>query len=428
MMAKTFLMALVAFAALAADQPEDSRERIKWVKGAAKRGAESIPALDNYLRHDPDDTVRVEAVRALIAIGGDSTLDPLIHATNDRDSEVQARATDGIVSVYIPGYYKTGFAAGIKRAGAGIKGRFSDDNGLVVEPGTPVKPEAQVAVGKLVKHGTWPEVRANAARAAGILRARQAVPNLREALKSRDTQLLFEALVALEKIRDPEAAPEVTTLVSDLNEKVQVAAIELAGLLQSKQSLPALQRAFRNTASARVRSAALSAIAMIPDESNRAHFDQALADKDDDMRAAAAEGLGRLGRASDIKRLEQAFGAESHMKPRLGLAFALVKLGRLEVSELSPLQYLVNTLNSALYKGIARPLLAELAADKSVRETLYPALERCNAREKIELAGVLAETGDQASLPALERMAGDSDPKVAQASHRGINAIRARNP
>ncbi len=427
-MAKTFLALLVAALAVAGAAQSDPKERIRWVRNSSKHGATSIPALENYIKHDPDDSVRSESVKALIAIGGDQTLNALILAAGDQDSEVQARATDGIVNVYIPGYYKGGFAASLKRAGNGIKGRLSDDTGLAVEPGTPVKPEAQEAVARLVKQGTWPEVKANAARACGILRARQAVPNLRDALKGRDTQLLFEALVALEKIRDPSAAPEVTVLVSDLNEKVQVAAIELAGLLRSRQSLPALQRAFNNSASPRVRATALSAVAIIPDESNRAIFDNAFADKDDDMRAAAAEGFGRIGKAGDIARLERAFDSETHMKPRLSLAFALAKLGRLEISEFSPLQYLINTLNSAAYRGIAHPFLVELAAEKSVREAIYPVLDHCNAREKVELAGVLADSGDKASLPVLERMAGDSDPKVAQASHRGINAIKSRFP
>ena len=59
------------------------------------------------------------------------------------------------------------------------------------------------------------------------------------------------------------------------------------------------------------------------------------------------------------------------MGPRLSLAFALVTLGRRELSEFSPLQYLVNTLNSRIYRDSAEPLLLEVARDPETRAALY---------------------------------------------------------
>ena len=53
---------------------------------------------------DPDRTVRIEAIKAIVKMGGTASLDPLIPATKDADAEVRARATDGIVNVYLPGY------------------------------------------------------------------------------------------------------------------------------------------------------------------------------------------------------------------------------------------------------------------------------------------------------------------------------------
>ena len=41
-------------------------------------------------------------------------------------------------------------------------------------------------------------------------------------------------------------------------------------------------------------------------------------------------------------------------------------LGKLEVSEFSPLQYLVDTLNSSKYSGEAQPLLIEAAREPAV--------------------------------------------------------------
>ncbi len=47
-------------------------------------------------------------------------------------------------------------------------------------------------------------------------------------------------------------------------------------------------------------------------------------------------------------------------------------LGKTEISEFSPLQYLINNLDSAAYKGEAFPFLVELARDAQVRQALYP--------------------------------------------------------
>ena len=69
--------------------------------------------------------------------------------------------------------------------------------------------------------------------------------------------------------------------------------------------------------------------------------------------------------------IEQAWKDEGKTSPRISLAFAMVMLGRNEIAEFSPLQYLVNNLNSSAYKGEALPFLTELARDRSVRSALY---------------------------------------------------------
>ena len=75
--------------------------------------------------------------------------------------------------------------------------------------------------------------RANAARAAGILRARPALPALVDALRSKNSELIFECLVALQKIDDPSAGPSVSFLAHDLDNRVQATALETIGVLHS---------------------------------------------------------------------------------------------------------------------------------------------------------------------------------------------------
>src|SRR5689334_24680763 len=91
----------------------------KDVRNTAKLGSRAIPQLTGYL-DNPDLAVRVETVKALTEIGGAASLDALIKATRDNDSEVQIRATDGMVNFYIPGYVKSGLASKVTRVGASI--------------------------------------------------------------------------------------------------------------------------------------------------------------------------------------------------------------------------------------------------------------------------------------------------------------------
>ena len=154
-----------------------------------------------------------------------------------------------------------------------------------------VRPDAIAALGKLVRSGASMDARANAARAVGILRGKAAVPDLVDAAHSKNSELIYESLIALQKIRDESAGPHVSFLLHDLDAKVQVAAIETMGLLRNKDAVPALTDVLTHSKDAKVKRAALTALAMLPAEKSRAVYMQYLHDKDDRLRAAAAEGL-----------------------------------------------------------------------------------------------------------------------------------------
>src|ERR1700732_5417170 len=89
----------------------------------------------------PDLDVRLEAVKAIVDIGTQASLNPLIKASSDNDADVQIRATDGLVNFYVPGYVKTGLTAPLRRASTSIKGKFTDTNDLVIDPYIEVRPE-----------------------------------------------------------------------------------------------------------------------------------------------------------------------------------------------------------------------------------------------------------------------------------------------
>ncbi|MGA2183453.1 MAG: HEAT repeat domain-containing protein [Bryobacteraceae bacterium] len=428
-------MALLAtlFASLPAtaqEAPADARARAKAVREYGRQGGSAIiPKLAGYLS-DPDLDVRVEAVKAIADIGTQYSLEPLTRALADIDPEIQIRATDGLVNFYLPGYVKTGggLTSSMRRAGSAIKSHFTDTNDRIVDPWIQVRPEVVSGLGKVARGGASMDARANAARAIGILRGRSAIPDLIEALRSKDSQVIHEVLIALQKIRDPSVAPAIAFLLRDLDDRIQATALETAGLLQNRAALPQVREALDHARGTKVRRAALEAIALMPDASVHDVLKTWLTNKDDTLRGSAAEGLGRLKDPSDTPVLEKMFNNETKSGPRLAAAFALAGMGRLDMAALAPLRFLVNNLNMAAWRGVARPYLVELARDPAVRQALYPALalKEATRDEKTGLADVLAASGSADSIPALETLSRDPDPEIAQAGLRALQAVKAR--
>ena len=417
---------LALFAALAFAQ-QDVKQRVRAAHDLGKQGEDSIPKLLPYVS-DPDISVRLETVKSLDDIGGPKTVDPLVRLVNDPDPEIDIRATDGLVNVYMPGYLKTGISGTLQHVGTSIKAKFSDSNDQIIEPYVEVRPEVITALGTLVKKGAGTAARANAARAIGILRGRAAIPDLIEALHSKDDSVMFESLSAIEKIRDPEAAPRISFLIRDLEEKIQIAALTTTGILLNREAAPDVRDALQHARNPKVRKAALGALAMLGTPSDHAIFLSYLTDKDDSLRSAAAEGLGRIKNPADRATLETNFKNEHKMGPRLALAFALASLGNLDTGDFSPLRYLINTLNVRSYQGVALAYDVELARDLKVRLAIYPMLPRATKDEKIQLCTVFARSGDKDSLPYLETLSVDPDKEVATEAIRSLRTLRARLP
>jgi len=422
------LLAVLAFTPHAAGQDTpDPKQRVRAVRELGKQGDEAIAQIAPYVA-DPDLNVRIEAVKALVENGGPKTLDALIRATADNDAEVQIRATDGIVNVYLPGYVKTGLSGTLSRAGTVVKGKFTDTNDQVIDAFVQVRPDAIEAIGKLARGGVGFDSRANAARAIGVLRGRAAIPDLIEALHSKDDKLMYESLVAIQKIGDPAAAPRIAFLLKDLEEKIQIEALETTGLLRNKDAAPDVRDALEHARTTKIRRAALGALAMIADPVDRMVLLNNLKDKDDGVRAAAAEGLGRIANPADREATTQAFNGERGMSPRLSAAFALVALGERDIGRYSPLRYLVNALNQRAWRGVAIAFVIELARDADIRKSIYAMLPDSTKDEKIQISIVLARSGQKDSEPILESLSRDTDPDIAAEGIRGLRTLRARLP
>jgi HEAT repeat protein len=370
-------------------------------------------------------------VKAIVGIGTQYSLEPLVRATHDVDPEIQIKATDGLVNFYLPGYVAKGLGSSFTRTTRLVKGFFNSRNDQVIDAGVLVRDDVCQALGDLAGGSGGLDARANAALAAGILRARPAVPGLEAALRSRDTDLIFEALVALQKIRDTSAGPSVALLSQDLDEKVQTTALETIGVLRSVTSAPNVRRALERAQSAKVRRAALEALAMIGTPEDHAIFRRYTSERDPQLRAAAVEGIGRLRDPEDLTTLEETFNEQNlDERVRLASAFAVVMEGKVETSEFSALRYLVDSLNLKSHNGITRAYLTELLRQREVRTAVQPLIEEPTSTkdEKIVLAQCLAESGAADAVPVVEKLAKDNDPDVSVAATRSLRLLRSLLP
>jgi HEAT repeat protein len=401
-------------------------QTVKQVRAIAKQGPNALPELAQLIKN-PDTQIRTEAVRGIVEIGTPRSLDYLIEATHDVDEGIQIRATDGMVNFYVPGYVAIGVTAKIQRAGTNVKSRFVDRNDQVIDPYVLVRPEVIQAIGALIRVGSSQDSRANAARAVGILRGKLALPDLYEGVRSKDSDVLYESIIALQKIGDPAAGPKIQYLIRDLKDKVQVAAIETSGLLHNMDALPDLRTVLSTTTKPKVKKATLNAIAMLPSPQDRGIYTEFLKDKDDGMRALAAEGFGRLRDPADVPMLQKADEDEPKRSVQISLAFALVMDGKTELgAEQTPLRFLIDQLNQASYHNAAQALLTEAAYDPAIRAQLYTPMEQGTRDEKINLAQILATTGNKDAEPHLEKISRDLDKQVAEEGLRALRNLRAR--
>ena len=420
----TFVALLIGSGLRAQVQDLSHSDPKRRMRAAEKLGdtkdSEYIAPLRKLLK-DPVPEVRGKAVAAIVSIGTQHSLEPLAEASRDSIPEIQFMAVDGMVNFYYPGYVKRGFSASLKKFGSGVKNRFAQPAEIVIDPYVTVSPEVISAVARLITGGVTLESRANAARAAGILRGKAALPQLKEALRSKDSTLIAESVRSIEKIGDTSAGPALTFLLRDLDEKVQLAVVKAVGQLLVNEAVPELVGLVKTSENKKIRRQSLIALAKIPDSAERTTFLLYLRDRDHQMRAAAAEGIGRAGDPQDLKVINEAFTKEKNESARLSMAFASVYLG-----DASQLSYLTDGLNSTFHRMEARPFLVELARKPAVLNRLYQLLTAGTNDQKRHLAYVLSVSGTKESVSHLEKLTHDPEPKVAQAAIQAMNNLQAR--
>lgn len=403
-------------------QDPDPKVREKAAKELGQEdNAANVPILATAVQ-DKDEKVRMTVVKSLIRLGTPASLAPLSKAVQDGIPEIRSLAIDGLVNFYLPGFIDTGFGGFFRNIGSKVGSLFSDVDTAVIA--ADVKPDPDVVHKLAVTINGAPDTntRVRAARAVGILRAQDAVPDLLKAAFSNNVDLIKAALIAFEKIKDTSVGPRLTFLLNYPQKSVQQAAASTLGVLRAEAAIPDLQRLFQNSVDDKdVRAAALDALAFMPNKDSALLFVKYLNDKEKRLRGSSALGLGRLQDPSYVSTLEKAQEIEKDTGVRLALDFALLKNRKME-----SLQELVSNLSSRVHRGEARPYLTELAREKTIRDALRSYLYSKDADIRENLCMVYGASGDSSSIPDLEVLVRDRNADVAQEASRAIRLIRAR--
>jgi HEAT repeat protein len=378
----------------------------------------AVPALISALS-DSSTRVRRQVVVALASIRVTQSLQGLIQATSDSDSEVRWLAVKGIEGYYTGEAPKTGFVSYMERQYRSAKRKFLGGP-IRITPGTGVDPKAVSALDRVMMDTQHPRAAQEATRALGILMARQAVPDLVITAHSPSEDLAREALNSLGKIQDVSAGPRLVDLLNSSNRNIQRDAAVTVGILRTRSAVPKLQALYENGPDKETRQKALQGLAYVGDPVSVPIFIIALSDKEASVRGYAAEGLGRAKDQKTLPDLMRSAPAEKNADARLAMEFAITSLGRNDF-----LSSIVDSLDSGEAES-ARAYLVELAQKPNFLAQLYPYMNSRNDQIRQQLCNVLMYAGDATSIPQLQQLSHDRNSDVAAEALRALSAVRTR--
>ena len=268
-------------------------------KAATKLGEtkslEAVPPLLSAAT-DPDPGVRENVVKSLGLLKDPSAVTMLLTTLQDSDENVRTQSIIALVSLYLDREAEFIVTKVSKKVYKTVN-PFSDQIGK-----DPTVIEAYVKVPRSVIDGIADhlvdpssDIRNDAARSLGVLRAQPAIPKMLDAMKTGNENLKIAILRSLVKIKDPSVDEALMPYLKDANKDVRVETLVTLGLLRSKKALPEMQSIYDQNPDTKLRLIAFQAISMVGDPSSLNLFVQKLKDPDKPYRIAAAEGIARVG-------------------------------------------------------------------------------------------------------------------------------------
>jgi HEAT repeat protein len=379
--------------------------------------------FDDVVRNlrNPEPKVRLAAVRLLREAKYPEAIVPMAALINDPLDPVQLEAIGAELAFFlvqdIPERRRLGFLVEVRNRG-GAPTAF-DLGPLAVWP-RPAPPEVIAALMKAVDDENA-RVRLEAIYGVGLVAngplGAEAEQLLIKALDHYDPAVRAGAARVAGRLGVKAAGDVLIKAVNDSNTEVRYAAMRALGALREERAVSALTEQLNYYGKGEGAWSALDGLARIAHKSSVPVFTERLTDRDQYLRRAAAEGLGRSGDTSAIGALETGAGNDAADMARAAMAYALQKLGRNYIPRL------IEFLDDAKTTLQVQDYLLELGPP--IEKELVPSLQEPDPGIRAAVADVLGQVGGDQSLAVLQNLK-DRDKDVVEAARRAVERIKIR--
>ena len=392
----------------------------------------AVEALAVTATKDEDEGVRAEAIRSLGLIKNFSALGEMLSGLKDPEPEVRRAAIKALVTLYTE--HDIDFITN-RRRGWNLLNPFLDTNDHeIIEPYVNVDPSIISGLGDSARGDHDRENRISAIRALGVLRGRDAIPQLADALNA-DHEVRMDVLRTFIKIGDPAAGAHLIPFFRDSDRSVRTEAMVAAGMLKYRPAVEPLMSVYglgpeKKGPVAKVAGkikgrleylpprdeAALWGLSLIGDTKSEQIFVENLDDRDGDRRQYAVEGLARIGEQRYLDQISRAILTEKNVDVRLAENWAMYKMGKRDA-----IQDVVRRLPTDQGQQAHQYLLeVDSPAD------LYPYIHSGDRAISLDIINILGQIGDRETIAELKPVVEASGRKSADAATVSIKKIEWR--
>lgn len=381
--------------------------------------------FDDVVRNlrNPDPNARMEALKLLGESKYVEAILPIAPLVNDAVDAIQLEAIGTELSFFLVQDVKARKRIALiieTRSGAGRAETAFNAGPLAVWP-RPAPPELIAALLKAVDDENA-KVRIEAIYVLGSIAqaplAQDATQQLTRALDHYDPAIRAAAARVIGRLKVATAGKELIKAVNDSQQPVRFAAMRALGDIGETTAVESLAQQVDHYRKGEGAWSALDALARIAHPSSVPLFKARLVDRDQYIRRAAAEGLGRTGDASELTALVAGAEKDPSEMVRAAMAFALVKIGRDYTG------HLMRMLDDD--KAVAQVAGYLMELGPKVTPELVNRLKDPDAAVRGNAALVLGAVGSKEHIPALEALAQDRDQEIRTAAARAIERIKLR--
>lgn len=381
--------------------------------------------FDDVVRNlrNPDAKIRFNALRLLREAGHVEAIAPMAPLVNDPIDEIQLEAIAALLSFYlvedVPASRRVALLFEVRtpaRAAAAF------ELGPLAAWPRPVPPELITHLLQAVddEHA---RVRLEAIYALGVIArpplALDDAPALIKALDHYDPAIRAGAARVAGRLHVASAGDALIRAVNDSNADVRYAAMRALGDVQEVRAVEALAEQLTFYGRGEGAWSALHALAKIAHGSSVPLFTARLGDRDESLRRAAMEGLGRSGDTSENAALQEAAGTDASPMVRAAAAFALQLQGGNYVPRLA------ESLRTDRMVPQIVGYLVELGP--AVEPPLLTLLQDPDPAIRGQVARVLGAIGGGASRTALQPLLQDRNRRVVQQATWALERLEMRS-